>query len=218
MGCSRRRTAAAADVERCCRRIIDDKPDAVGLDIEWIATFRQGEPPRRTALIQLCYQPTSLRAPNAAPSAGDPAVVALLHVAHSGVPPALRTLLCGGEGLPLRVGVRVVNDMCKLKLDFRLGKIEGVVDSAQEAKRRCVRGHEGLSLDALCQRLLQRRLAKDPQVRVSDWEQLPLSAVQKQYAAVDAYASLVVFRAVMASPAARAKLVDATWRNGAVQS
>ncbi len=44
------------EVERLCGRLLALGVAAAGFDTEWRVTFRAGEPPRRTAVIQLCYQ------------------------------------------------------------------------------------------------------------------------------------------------------------------
>lgn len=44
----------------------------------------------------------------------------------------------------------------------------------------------------LTERVLQRRLAKLPALRLSDWEAAPLSQPQASYAALDAFACLLI--------------------------
>lgn len=48
----------------------------------------------------------------------------------------------------------------------------------------------------LCQELLHLTLDKTNDVRCSNWETLPLSVVQKAYAATDAYAALAVYQVI----------------------
>ncbi len=43
--------------------------------------------------------------------------------------------------------------------------------------------------------VLRRRLAKDPALRLSNWEAAPLSGAQRAYAATDAFASLRLLQA-----------------------
>ena len=43
---------------------------------------------------------------------------------------------------------------------------------------------------ALASEVLGKALPKDPELRLGDWETLPLSPQQQSYAAADAYASL----------------------------
>ena len=51
-----------------------------------------------------------------------------------------------------------------------------------------------VSVAGLCQELLHLTLDKTNEVRCSNWETRPLSAVQKAYAAADAYAALAVYQ------------------------
>lgn len=46
----------AAEVNCLCDELIREQPEVVGLDLEWRPTFKKGQAPRKTALIQLCYQ------------------------------------------------------------------------------------------------------------------------------------------------------------------
>lgn len=52
----------------------------------------------------------------------------------------------------------------------------------------------GLVIAGLCQVLLHLKLDKTNAVRCSNWETRPLSAVQKAYAATDAYAALALYQ------------------------
>ena len=54
--------SAPHEVDRLCRRLLALRVAAVGFDTEWRVTFRAGAAPRRTAVIQLCYQARALRA------------------------------------------------------------------------------------------------------------------------------------------------------------
>ncbi len=49
------------------------------------------------------------------------------------------------------------------------------------------------SLDGLVRNLLKKRLDKADSPRLSDWTRVPLSAEQLRYAALDAYAGLLVY-------------------------
>ena len=42
--------------------------------------------------------------------------------------------------------------------------------------------------------VLRRSIEKDQTLRTGNWEAWPLSAEQQQYAALDAYASLLIYR------------------------
>ena len=52
---------------------------------------------------------------------------------------------------------------------------------------------------ALAAEVLGRALPKDPALRLSDWEALPLSDVQQSYAALDAFASLRICQVCLQS-------------------
>jgi hypothetical protein len=153
-------------------------------------TYNPGVPPRPIALVQLCW-----RAPAAEVAAGAPPhVVALLHVAHSGVTPALRALLESGRVRKAGVGVHL--DALKIGRDFGI-RFGGVLDLSDAANARLC-GSEGgppapqrWSLAALCARLFAHGLPKAQGLRCSDWERWPLSAAQRAYAATDAWAGLL---------------------------
>lgn len=51
----------------------------------------------------------------------------------------------------------------------------------------------------LTERVLRRRLEKQQQLRLSNWQQRPLSAAQLSYAGDDAYASLRIYEVYIAS-------------------
>ena len=72
----------ALEVNYHCTQIISRGPQALGFDIEWRVTYKAGEVPRKTALLQLCS-----REPNGSYRCW------LLHIAHSGVTPCLLQLL-----------------------------------------------------------------------------------------------------------------------------
>ena len=40
-------------------QILLSKPKVCGFDIEWRVTYKSGEAPNKTALIQLCYCPNT---------------------------------------------------------------------------------------------------------------------------------------------------------------
>ena len=62
--------------------MLHHKVAAVGWDIEWRTTFVAGEPPRKTALMQICYQNTR-----------KTYICLLLHIFYTGITPSLRTFL-----------------------------------------------------------------------------------------------------------------------------
>ncbi|WFD31200.1 hypothetical protein MSPP1_002234 [Malassezia sp. CBS 17886] len=105
----------------------------------------------------------------------------------------------------LKVGVAIRNDALKLQRDFGL-ESRGLVELSKIAKiihpdawRH--RPHL-ISLQDLCQTYMERTLVKDA-VRTSSWTNVPLSPLQMEYAASDAYAGLELFHALLLLTASR---------------
>ncbi|KAF9447045.1 ribonuclease H-like protein [Macrolepiota fuliginosa MF-IS2] len=96
-----------------------------------------------------------------------------------------------------KVGVNILNDGKKLFKDYgimaknlvELGSVALVVDPAPVAKRKIV------SLAKLVEHYYRKTLSKGPE-RTSDWEK-PLSKKQREYAANDAHASLMVYNQLL---------------------
>jgi hypothetical protein len=60
----------------------------IGFDAEWKPSFVKGQPPRKVALLQLCYCQQDGR--DTIPAAGGAnATCMLLHVAYTGITPNL---------------------------------------------------------------------------------------------------------------------------------
>lgn len=72
----------ALEVDYHCTQILAKGPQAAGFDIEWRVTYKAGEVPRKTALLQLCSRDCS-----------GSYRCWLLHIAHSGITPSLLQLL-----------------------------------------------------------------------------------------------------------------------------
>ena len=162
----------------------------LGFDVEWRVTFEAGKPPRKVATVQL--------------AAHDLAVV--FHVSKLGaIPDRLHALLCDPKAV--KVGVGCGNDALKLQNDYPGCAVSPVVDCRDLA------GPLGLScggsLAALAAAALRCALPKPPATRCGNWEQYPLSAQQREYAALDAYAGFRVFCALSARSDERS-LRDAT--------
>ncbi|EIE27670.1 ribonuclease H-like protein [Coccomyxa subellipsoidea C-169] len=190
-----------AEVEHLCQLALSCGVEAVGFDIEWRVTYRHaicrptsdstGETPRPVAVIQLALRPP-----------GGAYRVFLLHVYHSGLTPALLTLLRSPE--LKKAGVGCCGDAQKLMRDFSVA-CEGMVDLSEEANLRLcgpssARQPEKWSLARLAAAMLSAELRKDPGVRTCNWETWPLSLEQQQYAALDAYASLILYQRITVLP------------------
>jgi len=194
-------TVQAADdccarLQRCVRAQKGRWPrvDAVlGFDVEWKVTYEAGCPPRKVATVQLAAHN----------------LACVFHVSKlEKVPPRLAFLLAS-PGI-LKVGVGARNDARKLAADFALAaKVAPVVDLRDLADAVHLSGSRGLA--DLVATSLKCLLPKPARTRTGDWENYPLSAEQRDYAALDAYASFRVF-AMLASKASPAALGDVTNR------
>eukprot|EP00884_Botryococcus_braunii_P005842 jgi/Botrbrau1/15259/Bobra.0382s0001.1 len=179
------------------------------MDIEWRVTFKAGQAPRKAALLQLCYRPVETAVPvgqlshscgasKGPVNPGGDLTCLLLHIAYSGITPALARILMNQE--LLKVGVGILQDAQKLWRDYGV-ECNGLCCLSEEANLRLASSLSSFSkwsLAGLVQEVLQCQLPKDPQVRVSDWEARPLSRAQLSYAAADAAASLLSYQALMA--------------------
>ena len=147
---------------------------SVGFDLEW----NMGQFPGRTAVMQL----------------GMAKNIYIIHLSAMGcVPQSIREMLADPH--ILKVGVAVRNDGHKLRRDFKLVS-NGLVELSAMAKAldpsRWKHRRLLVSLRDLCQSYLDRTLRKDA-VRVSRWTNTPLSHLQQEYAASDAYVGLELF-------------------------
>lgn len=179
----------APSIERAAQLLLAMRPQVVGFDIEWTVTYQAGVPPRPISLFQMCFQDVS-RCTGGLPSQ----TCALLHVAACGMTPSLVALL--RQPSILKCGIGISNDALKVHRDFAV-EIAGVLDLGEFARSRVgggeVSGSLKWSLASLTERLLRRRLRKTQSLRCGDWEQVPLTAEQLEYAATDAWASLAVY-------------------------
>ena len=168
---------------------IPSAPRTLGWDIEWVVSFKAGAEPRLTALMQLCYRP---RAP-------AKAVCFLLRLCLTGVTEALRELLV--DPTVVKVGLNARGDAHKIRRDFNI-PVEGVLELREFARERVQPGKapESYSLAALVEWQLSHRLPKHASSRMSDWEAPKLTDDQVKYAALDGWASLLVFETLQILP------------------
>ncbi|CAK0738070.1 hypothetical protein CVIRNUC_000989 [Coccomyxa viridis] len=183
--------ALQEEVENSCQSLLASGVPCLGFDIEWHVTYRTGEIPRPVALIQLAswLGPAAVRCH-------------LLHIACSGITPSLSRILCSAD--VKKAGVGISGDAQKLMRDFGL-QCAGLVDLSEEANlRMCSASSDTMpekwSLARLAEAVLKVRIEKIQSVRTGNWEMWPLDAAQQQYAALDAYASLLLYKHLMAMP------------------
>ncbi|KAK1341832.1 hypothetical protein QTO34_016583 [Cnephaeus nilssonii] len=91
-----------------------------------------------------------------------------------------------------KVGVGIEGDQWKLLRDFDI-KLKSFVELTDVANEK-LRSTETWSLNGLVKHLFGKQLLKDKSIRCSNWENYPLTEVQKLYAATDAYAGLIIYQ------------------------
>lgn len=147
---------------------------AIGFDLEWSVVPY----PSKAAVMQLGISNT----------------IYVLHLAAMRrVPRCIVEMMADPSWL--KVGVAIRNDAHKLRRDFQMVS-KGLVELSTMAKEldSNIWRHRRLliSLRDLCTTYLRRTLRKDA-VRVSEWTHVPLSSLQLEYAASDAFVSLELF-------------------------
>ncbi|EFA11337.1 3'-5' exonuclease [Tribolium castaneum] len=161
-------------------KLADEAADVLvlGFDVEWPFSFQTG--PGKAALIQIspdldtCY---------------------LIQISDlKKLPKGLSVLLAHPK---VRItGVNIKNDIRKLSRDFAgfdvEKNIENCIDSGVLANQ-ILPFQQRWSMERLVTFLLKMTISKDNKVRMSKWHVSPLSKEQLDYAATDAYASLVLY-------------------------
>mmetsp|Transcript_31174 Transcript_31174/g.52645 ORF Transcript_31174/g.52645 Transcript_31174/m.52645 type:complete len:674 (-) Transcript_31174:251-2272(-) len=160
----------------------------LGFDIEWFVTFEAGVAPRGVATVQLCSENCCVVFQTSS----------FTKLPDGKLPPDdLVNLL--EDPTVLKVGVGAGRDAIKVKTDLGVG-MQGVVNLEDIAAGKAVDRSGGMSLASLCASLLGRQLAKPPHLRLSNWETVPLTWAQLDYAALDAYAGLRCHQALQRVP------------------
>ena len=94
----------------------------------------------------------------------------------------------------MKVGSGIKQDMSKLRRDRGL-VCHGIVDTQDVAKSHSS-STQKVGLKALAERFLGITLTKSKRVARSNWENFPLTLEQIEYAALDAWTGLKVFKAM----------------------
>jgi hypothetical protein len=170
-------------IQRLCA--VPGHSRVVGWDIEWVVNFVAGRGERPVALTQIAVRPK----PPARP------LIALLRLRDvpGGITPTLRAFL---EDPTIRkVGVQIRGDAHKMTRDFgvRVGGVSELRDLARAVADSSGHRPASFSLSALTEWTLNRALPKNKGERVSNWEASTLTEEQVMYAALDAWASLLVY-------------------------
>ncbi|CAL1532666.1 unnamed protein product [Lymnaea stagnalis] len=158
----------------------EDK-NIIGFDMEWPASYQKGFTDK-TALIQLCVSEDSCF---------------LFHVAAMcSVPKPLIDLIL--NPCVILVGLNITSDLWKLERDFDV-RVKPAIDRGSVCElgimaNKKLKSSERWDLDGLCRNVLRHRLDKDRNLRCGNWADVPLNDMQKNYAASDALASLLLYK------------------------
>ncbi|CAL5018471.1 unnamed protein product [Urochloa decumbens] len=178
-----------SEVEKAARdilgRIESSKapgPVSLGFDLEWKPFPRRGEPPCKVAVMQLCMEKT---------------LCYVLHIAHSGVPDILKSLL--EDNSSIKVGICIDNDARKMLNDYDVC-VQPLMDLSILANIKLAGPPKRWSLASLTQMITCKELPKPSNIRMGNWEADVLTKQQLQYAATDAYISWYLYEALQVLP------------------
>ncbi|KAI9140097.1 ribonuclease H-like domain-containing protein [Paraphysoderma sedebokerense] len=166
------------DSDEAERLISKLKGSVLGFDMEWKVSYTKHV--RKTALVQVCNRDT----------------IILMHICHmERIPNSLKSLLA--DKSITKCGVNILGDARKLFNDYGV-TVNGMLDLGPFAKSTNTfesLKRTRLSLQTLSEAVLGYTLDKG-WVRTSDWESLPLSSSQFDYAATDAYACYLLWETI----------------------
>jgi hypothetical protein len=179
-------------------KILLDKPLTVGFDVEWRVSYETGFPPRKIALIQICYRLAGgdLQHPSISTDGSD-CLCLIFQLFHCGVPTVLSKWLSNSS--VIKAGANIGGDACKLKADYGvdLGHAVdlGALAREQGGKMLSSFQHKGFGLSDMLNEVTggKMMLSKPGNIRTGDWEVKDLAESQVRYAATDAFASLLVY-------------------------
>ena len=153
----------------------------VGFDAEWnVDGGPNGRGPGQVRVVQVSTLTDTL----------------VLHISRmSTFPHQLKALMADPD--IIKTGKSIGGDCKKLRSEHGAATVS-TVEVANFAKSRQLVGNATIGLAGLVAVLLQRTLDKSPGVCLSDWSR-PLSSQQQTYAALDSYASFLVYLRVLQS-------------------
>ncbi|OUS43634.1 Werner syndrome-like exonuclease [Ostreococcus tauri] len=157
-----------------------------GFDMEWRVTFKKGAGESKTSLVQIAAASADLKRK----------VVVLARIHTAGLTRAFKRW-CRDSSRG-KTGFNARGDARKLARDHGV-EISRVIELNALAAERFPGGCPSApswSLARLCEHVLGKTLPKD-KTRMSNWEREKLNENQIKYAAMDAWASLMVYRALM---------------------
>ncbi|KAJ7284735.1 ribonuclease H-like protein, partial [Mycena rebaudengoi] len=178
----------------------------ISMDLEWVVVFRKGGM-RPVSLVQVADRRNIV-------------VVQLMtsSAAMRRFPARLQRLLEDPD-IP-KMGANILNDAKKLFRDYgvmmanvvELGALARQADPSSRDAAVWGPGNKKVALAKLVERYLHKKLSKDDDVRISNWEDPKLEQRQAMldYAANDAYCGLQVYNHLIALAKANAITLDAT--------
>ena len=158
--------------------VIDGEATAIGFDIEWKPQFVKkihGGVENKTSVMQLAVENSCL----------------VLHIHHMRTLPKLLGSVLKDKNIK-KVGSGILEDIVKLRRDKNI-QCEGSADTQVLAQTLGFSRSDGLGLKALAKNLLGIELNKSKRVSMSNWECFPLSYIQIEYAAMDAWMGLRLY-------------------------
>ena len=155
-------------------------PAVIGFDTEWVPSRKKNHE-NKTSVIQICTQPNKQ--------------CYVFQISEmNGIPNKLMEII---EDINVtKTGVGIENDLSKLYQDFNIDQIslgKSHIDLSNMAKSLSISCQKNWSLRRLTETLLEKTIQKSKSLQLSNWEDFPLSDSQLQYAALDAYASLILY-------------------------
>ncbi|XP_032241069.1 Werner syndrome ATP-dependent helicase homolog isoform X3 [Nematostella vectensis] len=121
--------------------------------------------------------------------------VTLFVISSSGFPVMLKAIL--EDETIVKVGVGINSDVDKISREYDVYP-RGIVDLSALANTK-LKSHENWSLSGLTMHLFKQQLNKDPAIRCSNCEAIPLTREQQLYAAMDAYVGLLIYKRLVAN-------------------
>lgn len=158
------------------------KVKLMGLDCEWVTRDNERQP---IALLQLS-SPLS-----------ESCLLFRLNQLSGNLPESVVKIM--RDRNTLKVGVGVIDDAKKLLRDYRI-ITQGCLDLRHLVRRHLPRSIRGrpLSLRELANIILDHKMLKSSSVRCGNWEAVPLTQEQVDYAAEDAIIGTAIFLRVVA--------------------
>ena len=179
------------EINSACQHLLDEEKRLgklhVGFDCEW-------KEPRAVSLIQI--------------STDSSVFLFRVHKFSEEIFPTLLSVVLTSKTV-VKIGRNIAGDFTRITRGFNL-VCEGQIDLGVYCRSKDVTQVTNMKLTHLCGHILKKRLPKPLDVIRSGWEATTLSAEQIQYAAIDGWVSLRIFREVEAMPAVNQRVSGKT--------